>query len=326
MKFKYMKSVLGAVFASFVLVLSVFQASADKSMNVVVPDWTGGEITCEIAVLILEQELGYDVDQIEFPSGNAAWEAAIAGDFDMMCEHWPSYTEGDTTFIAEFGGSGEMISLGTTGIVGLSDYYVPKYFVDANPDFKTWEDLNKYKDQFATIESGSKGRLIGCPVPGWNCYDQIRLDMLGIDFIADELGSEAAALAEAQGAYKRKEAFLLYLWEPHWAFGAMELVPVKLPANKSCDTWTEADGYKDCGLGFWPATGWAEDHTFNSGNPNFWNAPEHAAAKAMMAKMNFENIHQSTMLAEINATGRSVKDVVQEWKDNNEDIWRAWLQ
>ena len=46
----------------------------------------------------------------------------------------------------------------------------------------------------------------------------------------------------------------------------------------------------------------------------------------MMAKMNFENIHQSTMLAEINATGRSVKDVVQEWKDNNEDIWRAWLQ
>ena len=35
---------------------------------------------------------------------------------------------------------------------------------------------------------------------------------------------------------------------------------------------------------------------------------------------------QSTMLAEINATGRSVKDVVQEWKDNNEDLWRAWLQ
>ena len=31
--------------------------------------------------------------QIEFPSGNAAWEATIAGDFDMMCEHWPSYTE-----------------------------------------------------------------------------------------------------------------------------------------------------------------------------------------------------------------------------------------
>ena len=44
-----------------------------------------------------------------------------------------------------------------------------------------------------------------------------------------------------------------------------------------------------------------------------------------MANMNFENIHQSTLLALINETGRSVKDVVQEWKDNNEDIWRAWL-
>jgi len=321
----FLKAFFIFILSPIVLSLSLVGAHAAKRLNAVVPDWTGGEITCEVAVLILEQELGYKVDQIEFPSGNGAWEAMVGGDFDMMCEHWPSYTEGDTTFIAEFGGDGTALNLGTSGIVGLSDYYVPKYFVDANPGFKGWEDLNDYKDQFATIESGDKGRLIGCPVPGWNCYDQIRLDMLNIDFVADELGSEAASLAEAQGAYKRGEPFLLYLWEPHWAFGAMELVAVGLPANKTCDTWTEADGYKDCGLGFWPATGWAEDHTFNSGRPDFWNDPENADAKKFMANMNLENIHQSTMLALINDTGRSVKDVVQEWKDNNETIWRTWL-
>ena len=93
----------------------------------------------------------------------------------------------------------------------MSDYYVPKYFVDANPDFKDWSDLNKFKDQFATPETGSKGRLIGCPVAGWNCHDQKRLDLLGIDFEASELGTEVAALAEAQGAMiEVKHSFCIF--------------------------------------------------------------------------------------------------------------------
>ena len=83
---------------------------------------------------------------------------------------------------------------------------------------KLGKDLNKHKAKFATIETGNRGRLIGCPVAGWNCHDQKRLDLLGIDFQADELGTEAAAIAEAKAAYMRKEPFLLYLWSPHWFF------------------------------------------------------------------------------------------------------------
>ena len=94
---------------------------------------------------------------------------------------------------------------------------------------KTWRDLNKHKAKFATIETGGKGRLIGCPVAGWNCHDQKRLDLLGIDFQADELGTEAAAIAEAKAAYMRKEPFLLYLWSPHWFFGEFDMVGVQLP-------------------------------------------------------------------------------------------------
>ena len=54
-----------------------------------------------------------------------------------------------------------------------------------------------------------------------------RLDLLGIDFQADELGTEAAAIAEAVAAYERKEPFLLYLWEPHWFFGAYDNSPIR---------------------------------------------------------------------------------------------------
>ena len=106
------------------------------------------------------------------------WEAISAGDIDFACESWPGYAEADDVMlnapliydgevVVEYSGTGEVIAF-TTGIIGASDYYVPKYFVDANPDFKNWEDLNKFKAEFATVETGSKGRLIGCPVAGWN--------------------------------------------------------------------------------------------------------------------------------------------------------------
>ena len=65
----------------------------------------------------------------------------------------------DGEVVKEYSGDGSVDAY-TSGIIGMSDYYVPKYFVDANPDFKDWSDLNKFKDQFATPETGSKGRLI----------------------------------------------------------------------------------------------------------------------------------------------------------------------
>ena len=41
----------------------------------------------------------------------------------------------------------------------MSDYYIPRYAAE-ELGIKSWKDLNKHKAKFATIESGSKGRLI----------------------------------------------------------------------------------------------------------------------------------------------------------------------
>ena len=83
----------------------------------------------------------------------------------------PLIYDGQTMFNYE--GDGSVKLLGTSGIIGLSDYYIPRYAAESL-GIKTWKDLNKHKDKFATIESGGKGRLIGCPVAGWNCHDQKR--------------------------------------------------------------------------------------------------------------------------------------------------------
>ena len=328
----FAKTFAALILSSF-LVLSAGTANA-KRLTAAVADWTGGELTCQVAVAILEEELGYRVDRIEFASGTGLWEAIAAGDIDFACESWPSYAEADDVMInmnlvydgevvKEYSGDGSVDAY-TSGIIGMSDYYVPKYFVDANPDFKDWSDLNKFKDQFATPETGSKGRLIGCPVAGWNCHDQKRLDLLGIDFEASELGTEVAALAEAQGAYDRGEAFLLYLWEPHFFFGKNEMVGVKLPAYKYCDSFTEANNWQDCGTEAWPATGWDKDYTMNYMNPEVMSKPENAEAVAFFKKMAFSNTDQAKMLVRVGDDGLSVEEAVAEWK-NSTDEWKAWL-
>ena len=331
---KISKKISALLLSLVLLVGSLGQANA-KRLHAAIADWTGGIITCEVAVAILQDELGYKVKQTVFPSGTGLWEAIAAGELDFACESWPSYAEADDVMFNEdliydgkvvksYKGDGTVDLLGTTGIIGMSDYWIPRYAAE-ELGIKTWKDLNKHKAKFATIETGGKGRLIGCPVAGWNCHDQKRLDLLGIDFQADELGTEAAAIAEAVAAYERKEPFLLYLWEPHWFFGAYDMVGVGLPDHKTCDSFTEANNWKDCGTAAWPATGWAKDYTFNYGNPETFAKAEHAKAAEFFTKMKFENADQAVMLVEVKQKNRDLKEVVKEWKDANPDKWKSWI-
>ncbi len=333
MVYKFYMKLISIIF--MMMFMGSVHANA-KTLKAAFPDWTGGEITCQVAVSILEDELGYKVKRISMSSGTGLWEAVARGNIDFACESWPSYAEADDVMLSgeliyegqvvrEYRGDGSVEILGTTGIIGSSDYFVPRYFIDANPDFKGWEDLNKHKEQFATAETGGKGRLIGCPVSGWNCHDQKRLDLLGINFEADFLGTEVAALAEAAAAYNRREPFLLYLWEPHWFHGKYDLVPINLPEHKICPTFTASNNWRDCGKNAWPATGWMKDYTINYGNPKTFNDPYFSQAKEFFKNMNLSNVDQSKMLVRVLDDGISVKQAVKEWKKNNKYIWTAWL-
>ena len=332
---KLSKKISTLILSVVLLIGSFGHANAAKRLHAAIADWTGGIITCEVAVAILEREMGYKVKQTVFPSGTGLWEAIAAGELDFACESWPSYAEADSVMLKEdliyegkvvgtYNGDGSVDLLGTSGIIGLSDYWIPRYAAE-ELGIKTWKDLNKHKAKFATIESGKRGRLIGCPVAGWNCHDQKRLDLLGIDFQADELGTEAAAIAEAKAAYMRKEPFLLYLWSPHWFFGEYDMVGVQLPEHKTCDSFTEANNWKDCGTAAWPATGWAKDYTMNYGNPATFAKAEHADAAKFFTKMKFDNADQAVMLVEVKQKNRDLKEVVAEWKKNNPNKWKSWL-
>ncbi len=306
---KYLTTMSGAI----VLALGAStQVSAGGIAKSAVNDWTGGAVMCEIIHQILENEMDFKVKRIVMPSGPGRDEGIRSGDLDYGCELWPSYSTTKEKFVKEYGGDGSILKVSDDGIVGVSSYYVPRYMVEGDgapaPDLKTWEDMNKYSDLFKTLETGDKGRLLGCPTAAWQCEDPKRLELLGLNYEAVELGSEAAHWAEMQAAYKRKEAFIAYAWEPHWIHAALDLVKVELPEH-SDDKW--------------PATGWALDVTYNYANPEF--AEKNPEVIELMTNFELTNDMQAPLILAIDVDGKDMGDVASEWLAANEDVWKAWL-
>lgn len=289
-----------------------FSASAGGLLKSPVADWTGGAVMCEIIHKILENEMGYKIKRITMPSGPSVSEGIRGGDLDYACETWPSYSTTKEKYVTEFGGDGTVMKFADSGVVGVSSYYVPRYMVEGDgataPDLNTWENMNKYSDLFKTLETGDKGRLIGCPVAAWECEDTKRMELLGLNYAVTELGSEAAHWAEIQAAYKRKEPFIAYAWEPHWIHASLDLVKVALPPHSDEK---------------WPGTGWATDITYNYGSPKM--VEDHPKVVELIKNFRLTNEMQAPMILAIDVDGKDMEAVVDEWLANNESTWKAWL-
>lgn len=315
-----MKSKLKVTLTTAVLALSlgVFSsAQAAKRLTAPDPDWTGGLVTCLVAQHIMENEMGYKIKRITMPSGPGVMEGMRAGDLDFACESWPTYSATKDKYMTKWGGDGTIAYFGETGIIGASGYFTPRYVIEGDaargipasaPNLRSYKDMNQYKHMFRSLESGDKGNLIACPVAAWLCESQERLDLLGVDFHAQMLGSETAHWAEIQAKYKRGEPFIAYAWAPHWIHAALDLVEVELPVYN-------ADK--------WPATNWAKDVTYFYGAPKMLE--EHAEVVALLKKMNFTNEMQSGMIYDIDVKKGDTEEVVEAWMKANEGIWRKWL-
>ena len=306
---------------TFALILVSACSSEEKGPLILIEqDWDGQVVTTAVARILLEEELGLVVDQKFAPADSAAMFAGLeSGDYHFACCNWPSFSKG---FLDDFVGDRSTVQrIGSTGILGTSGWFVPRYMVEGDssrnivpttPNLQSYQDLNEYSDVFATADTGGKGRLLDF-TPGWDYKNQERLDALGVDYQVTFSGSEAASFAELDATYQRGGPILTVMWAPHWAFAKYDLLEIDLP-----------DHTTDCYPG---GTEFACGFPYDDVAKLAWPGLKDEFPKAYHFLNNFTitNEQQNEMVLAMTDGGKTSEDAARDWVNANKSVWSPWI-
>ena len=295
-------------------------AAADKSKGTVIltqKAWDAHYIENYIATKILTEEMGYEVKEVLL-SGLAHWPALCTGDVDIEIE---MYTKNRPELVQEFVVEKECLErIGPMGNISQSRWYVPTYVIEGDsergieataPDLKTWEDLPKYKDLFAIVETAPKGRLLAGNL-GWGQQPE-RLAGLGLDddYEVQFAGGEAPQLAEMAALYAKGEPFLTYFWVPHWFYRVYDMTVIELPP------W-----YDGCELANYACGMPADDLSIMANVGLKDRLPE--VYQFFQNWNNLTNEDMNQMLFDFDS-GASYAEAADRWMDRNRAKWQAWI-
>ncbi len=275
--------------------------------------WLAAELDVRIAQRLLEHELGYPVELIPVVPASQFDELA-AGNIHASLELWTtSYPAQIEQYIHR---DGAVENGGPLGVVGHSGLFVPDYVLLKYPMLRSWESLKdpQIVAAFAASSPPDRGRIIGGD-PDWidQKHGVLAVKNLGLNFDVDFTGSEAAEVAALTVAYEAHESFLAFFWTPHWILGIYDLYRVALPPySEDCyavEAQIACDFPEDRLLKiFWP--GLAE------------YAPD---AYQFLKRFTLTNNDQIQMMAQVQADHATVDQVVQQWIEENQAVWQAWL-
>ena len=284
-------------------------------------DWNGQLVTTAVAQILLEDEMGYTVATRFAPADSAPLFIGLEkGDFHFVCCNWPSYS---AALLEEYVDADDATveRMGPVGIVGETGWYVPSYVINGDAErgidaaassLRTVGDLDQYKAVFATSDTGNKGRLLEFTA-AWDTRPEERLEAFGADYETVFAGSEGAALAEVDAAFKRGEPILTYLWEPHWAHAKYSLVQIEMPEYTS-DCYPDGSSF-NCGF--------ATDTVAKLVWPGLKD--EFPEASGFLSDFQMTNEQQNEIVLNLVENDLTVRQAAQEWVDANEAVWRGWI-
>lgn len=290
------------------------QCGSDQLVIAVNP-WVGAEANANVAKVVMEQEMGCTVELQEV-NESAQFPAMADGDVDATLEVWPSgHLKDRKDYIEQ---AGTVVDAGELGIIGNIGWFTPSYVVEGNPDYATWEGFKENADEFATAETGDKGRFLGADTT-YSIFDEAIIASLGLDLQVVYSGSEAASLAALDKAYQNQDPILMYWWTPQWANTKYDLVEVELPAyddqcgQVAADDPDVAKGY-DCD--------YAEDVLYKAFGAELQD--KDPAAFEFLSNFQWTEEDQNGVALEIQE-GTDPEEAAQTWIDGNQDVVQSWL-
>lgn len=286
------------------------EATTEGSVSLVANPWPGSYANAHVASIIIESELGVDVEIVEIDE-NAQWAGLDDGTLDAVLEIWPSgHQDNLETYVDELG---TVELLGELGAVGQIGWFLPTYVLEEYPEMASWEGLAGNEEIFATAETGDSGQFLAAD-PSFVQFDEAIINNLGLDFEVIQSGSEAAQLAAVQAALDREEPVLFYFYTPHWMHFQYDLTMVELPEwTEECEAKPEAE--RDCG--------YPEDVLQKASSAEL--ADRLPEVHTFLTNMTMQNEWQDEITYAMDVEGLDANEAAQQWVDDHQADWEGWL-
>lgn len=277
--------------------------ASDEPIRLAVLEWTGAVISTQIAGQLLEK-LGYRVEYIT--AGNFPQFSGLAdGTLSASVEIWLNNVGDIFPKVLE---EGRIENIGLLGLETREGWIYPKFMEGVCPGLPDWEALKEpgCVQALATPETAPDGRFLDYPAD-WGSRAATILADNSMPYVAVPSGSEGALVAELQAATAAETPLVMMFWGPHWALAEIEVGWIDMPPcvveeNEHCITPPDVAKVVWSGFGEkWPA------------------AYEFLKAFQVSAE------DQQQMMLRVDKNGERLEDVVREWIDANEAVWRPYL-
>ncbi|UWQ22197.1 glycine betaine ABC transporter substrate-binding protein [Jannaschia sp. W003] len=288
------------------------QASCDDVV-ITEMDWASSAIVTNVAVFLMEQGYGCDVQVVPSSTTPAMVSVAETGRPDIVTEVWPNGNPAYDSLVAE--GRIETVAdvLSDRSVQG---WYLPTSLVDAHPELATLEGILANPGLVG-------GRLHSCP-DGWQCKETTEaiaraagLPEAGIEVF--QHGSGETLAASMASAVEAGEPWLGYYWEPTGLLGKYAMTKVDLGAFDeeawNCIVDPECPGEEMTSYASTPVvtvvtTTFAEDH------PELYE---------LMSNVAFTNAQMGAVLSWQEENAASAEEAAVHFLTEYRDVWPAWL-
>src|SRR5215207_2950620 len=276
--------------------------------------WAGSTANTYIAKAVLEDKLGCQVEITKIAE-IPVFQAMADGKVDAVLEDW-QHVEEYKKYVDK---AGTVVNAGSLGVIGHIGWFIPKYLMEENPEFKTWEGLKGKESIFKTAESGSQGMFLGGD-PSYVQKDKELIKALGLDLKHVTAGAEPAQVARWSQLYKQQKPVLFYWYTPQYLNQEYELAEVKLPERTpDCKDDAKAGGnpeqYK-CAYDVTIINKLFSKDFAESGSP----------AYDVLKKMKLTNEDQEIVAKQIAGDKVDPEKAGQDWVAENPDKVEAWLK
>ncbi|WP_165986564.1 glycine betaine ABC transporter substrate-binding protein [Streptomyces sp. YIM 98790] len=196
----------------------------DGEVIIAVPGWAGGQANAAVAAYVLEQQLGIPVKLVDADQ-ERAWDMLDSGQAHVILEDWGGSPGKEKLYARQ---RQSVVPAGELGPVGHVGWFVNSDYAMAHPEVRTWEGLAEHTDDFATSDTGDRGRLL-LGHPDDATFDQSLIEQLGLDLTVVAAGSEEELIAALRTADRTGLPVLANWWQPHWLNAEIDMTEVELP-------------------------------------------------------------------------------------------------